>query len=327
MLTKKPTLHPVSSNGAHMQNDPKSRALSVARGLGCRDLMDAGNGMFFAKLIVSPSVAKRILDEHNPFNRGVLKGHVEYLVKAIKGGHWRVTHQAIAFDLDGNLLDGQHRLLACVLAEVEIECVACIYDGQIAANALDMGKPRTWVDYRKLLGGPGPEVNARIQSSLRGMLVYAYGKGTWAKASPHEMDAMLEEWSDHVRWTDQAFGKNKRRAVSRAPVVAAFTVAHSLRRFRHDVLARAIEILTNDASTVSTPGEQTVALFRAWLQTDRAADYGHRWREVIYILTTHVIVAMQDDSYFNVNDYSGGSKKSKKMLEELLERGAAFGPG
>lgn len=62
-------------------------------------------------IIVTPRTAARML-EHNTCNRPVRPGHVKNLAAAMARGEWHETHQGIAFDINGNLIDGQHRLLA-----------------------------------------------------------------------------------------------------------------------------------------------------------------------------------------------------------------------
>lgn len=49
-------------------------------------------------------------------NRPISKMNVARYAAEMKAGRWKLTHQGIAFDVDGWLKDGQHRLLAIVLA-------------------------------------------------------------------------------------------------------------------------------------------------------------------------------------------------------------------
>lgn len=50
-------------------------------------------------------------------NRPLVRGSVEEKLEAILGSGWRFNHQGIAFDNDGWLIDGQHRLEAIVRAD------------------------------------------------------------------------------------------------------------------------------------------------------------------------------------------------------------------
>ena len=61
---------------------------------------------------ITPDMAKKILAHRNKNNRPIRYTHLEKLSEAIEKDEWKVTNQGIAFDADGNLIDGQHRLAA-----------------------------------------------------------------------------------------------------------------------------------------------------------------------------------------------------------------------
>jgi hypothetical protein len=70
---------------------------------------------------ITPEWAENILKNHNPKNRIVNDAFVARLARDIKAGAFVTTHQGIAFDTDGNLLDGQHRLAAIVFAKKSVD--------------------------------------------------------------------------------------------------------------------------------------------------------------------------------------------------------------
>ena len=43
-----------------------------------------------------------------------------WIARDMKAGHWRLTHQGIAFDPAGVLIDGQHRLWAIVESDTTL---------------------------------------------------------------------------------------------------------------------------------------------------------------------------------------------------------------
>lgn len=63
---------------------------------------------------VTPEMAREWL-QANTDNRPLRSGHVESLRAAFARGEYKLTHQGIAFDDDGVVLDGQHRLHAIAL--------------------------------------------------------------------------------------------------------------------------------------------------------------------------------------------------------------------
>ena len=70
--------------------------------------------------IVTPSMAAKWL-ERNTKNRRLSLPRVNAIAADIMNNSFVTTHQGIAFDEDGNLLDGQHRLHAIVNSNIPVE--------------------------------------------------------------------------------------------------------------------------------------------------------------------------------------------------------------
>lgn len=69
-----------------------------------------------AKLVtVTPELAQEWLGK-NEFNRSPRSATVREYEQAMRDGLWRITGDTIKFDKNGRLIDGQHRLMACVRA-------------------------------------------------------------------------------------------------------------------------------------------------------------------------------------------------------------------
>jgi len=69
---------------------------------------------------VTPKKAAEWL-EANTANRPISTSVVRGFAEAMRRGEWVVTHQGIAFDVNGVLIDGQHRLAAIVEADVAVD--------------------------------------------------------------------------------------------------------------------------------------------------------------------------------------------------------------
>jgi hypothetical protein len=72
---------------------------------------------------LTPEWALDILENHNPCNRAVSEPVVQAYANDMINGRWVVTHQGMAFDADGNLVDGQHRCWAVVFSGKTIQCL------------------------------------------------------------------------------------------------------------------------------------------------------------------------------------------------------------
>ena len=62
---------------------------------------------------ITPDLASAML-RHNTRNRKMRARGLDRMVRSMTNGLWMFTHQGIAFDWHGDLLDGQHRLQAIV---------------------------------------------------------------------------------------------------------------------------------------------------------------------------------------------------------------------
>lgn len=72
----------------------------------------------FELVLITPQLAAEWLGMNVEINRSVRNAKVASIARDIKNGAWRITHQAIAFDWEGKLIDGQHRLRAIVKSEI-----------------------------------------------------------------------------------------------------------------------------------------------------------------------------------------------------------------
>lgn len=68
--------------------------------------------MYSQEELVTPAHARAILDHKNPRNRPVNRALVRRKLDDMQRGDYILNPQGISFDHDGNLLDGQHTLIA-----------------------------------------------------------------------------------------------------------------------------------------------------------------------------------------------------------------------
>ena len=94
---------------------------------------------------VTPAMAKTML-ESNADNRNKRGWWVSGLANMMKRGEWITTHQGVAFDESGKLIDGQHRLEAIVEAEMTIPMLVVTGVSNQAYKVLDNGIKRTLSD-------------------------------------------------------------------------------------------------------------------------------------------------------------------------------------
>lgn len=92
--------------------------------------------------VITPQLAEKLL-EHNTRNRKILQTKVDQYVKDMKAGFWVENGENIKFDDTGRLIDGQHRLTACVQSGVPF--ITTLTTGLSDPNAfktIDTGRTR-----------------------------------------------------------------------------------------------------------------------------------------------------------------------------------------
>jgi hypothetical protein len=117
---------------------------------------------------VTPGIADEWLKKNNPKNRSIGRNHVARLTADMKAGRWHLTHQGIAFDADGQLVDGQHRLTAVMQSGATVEMAVFFYEGK-APPGIDMAKSRSFGDELALSGRTGKEMSKRVAAACVAM--------------------------------------------------------------------------------------------------------------------------------------------------------------
>lgn len=92
---------------------------------------------------VTPEIAAKWLERNHPQNRPINWKRVEAMANDIRAGDWKLTHQAIAFDGQGNLIDGQHRLQAVVQAGTSVQMLVVRNDEGSFHDPIDRGVSRS----------------------------------------------------------------------------------------------------------------------------------------------------------------------------------------
>lgn len=151
--------------------------------------------------VVTPERATEWLG-HNTLNRNVKRAVVALYARDLLDGRWRFTGESVKFSKSGRLLDGQHRLLALVQANVSAYILVVRGLEEDAQDVMDSGAKRTAANALQLHG----EKNSGLLASAVSMVI-----------------------------TD---GAAHRRSVSNAEVVAAVSVDDTIRTVACEIIPR-----------------------------------------------------------------------------------------
>lgn len=120
---------------------------------------------------ITPQMAESWL-EKNKENRPVRDDHVAMLGREMFEGRWELNGEAIVFDYDGNLLDGQHRLWAAYEKRVSFTSVVVRGVAPEVFSTIDSGMKRSAGD---VLGKAGLAYGTLTAAALRLVNFYETG--------------------------------------------------------------------------------------------------------------------------------------------------------
>ena len=95
---------------------------------------------------ITPALAEYIIKNRNGANRTPNTAKIDEYIHAMETKRWPVTGSTIVFSKGGFLLDGQHRLLACIRADVPITTFVVFNIPDSAFAMIDIGRKRSNVD-------------------------------------------------------------------------------------------------------------------------------------------------------------------------------------
>lgn len=100
---------------------------------------------------VTPEIAEQYLSK-NIKNRSVSQSRVLGYSNDMKEGRWLFNPNPISFDVTGELIDGQHRLLAVIESGLEVDMLI-LHGAPVASKEIiDFNRPRSASDILKIEG-------------------------------------------------------------------------------------------------------------------------------------------------------------------------------
>ncbi len=146
---------------------------------------------------IGPAEAQDLLDKHNPRNRTWSPKTFSKYVRAIEANDWQFVGDPIRIDVDGNLIDGQHRLRAVVETGATLEFVVIRGLATETQRYMDAGRGRSAADQLKIEGMASAPLAASIATCAmrweRGDILAQY-----LKFSPFEVVDWTESHLDIV---------------------------------------------------------------------------------------------------------------------------------
>lgn len=225
---------------------------------------------------VTPQMAKKWLVQ-NTSNRPISASTLNGMIRDLQNGKFDYNGESIKIATDGRIIDGQHRLEACVQSGISFRTVVVFGLPFEVQGSIDVGNPRKYSHQLALRGVANAETVASIvrRIALWNSNVYFSRGGRRAKPTRPELDALLNQFSVQIEKAAQ-FAEAHAKGVG---------VAKSIIGLTHFIFSRhSIEDADDFLTKVST-GENmeydhpAMALRRRIVNEKEKVGVGHRINE------------------------------------------------
>lgn len=179
-------------------------------------------------ITVTPDMAKSWLHHRNiERNRTFSQRLAAEWADAMRNGKWKTTHQGIAFDWDGFLLDGQHRLGAIVIVDKPVDLDIRVGCDPATFDVLDTGRKRNARQLVKHTHANIISPAARFLGSLDGTITTGFIRRGIYATSPTIAEVLqtLEKWPETDRLAASASYCRTRGQILASPHLAVLAQA------------------------------------------------------------------------------------------------------
>lgn len=114
--------------------------------------------------VITPRTAEQYM-KRNSGNRPIHQRTVRKYTEDMANGRWMVSSQGIGFDTNGRLVDGQHRLLACIASGVSFTTVVAHGLAPEVFKVIDTHDKRSGGQIATIAGIPNGNASAALLNS------------------------------------------------------------------------------------------------------------------------------------------------------------------
>jgi hypothetical protein len=161
---------------------------------------------------ITPEMARTLIaNTEGRLQRAPHRSTIAEYSSAMKRGEWTLNYQPIQIGIDGNVLDGQHRLKACIESNVPFQTLIIENVPEVVFDSMDRGRSRTLGDILSARSIENYNSVAATISVLHTINLNLYSlsassKGSTSlsgdkrkyRVSPSQMDKFLEKNPDFI---------------------------------------------------------------------------------------------------------------------------------
>jgi hypothetical protein len=150
-------------------------------------------------------------------NRKASRAKVDRHAAEMKAGRWLTTHQGIAFDTDGRLIDGRHRLMAVAASGLTIRMWVFPEQTRDTFDVIDTGYARAASQF---LPSVAPTLAAGAVRYIAAAVDREYGGIYRNKMLLHEVLEVHRQWPELESWAAKVNGSRSVAGIPPSPLLA-----------------------------------------------------------------------------------------------------------
>lgn len=187
-----------SENSRKFRLSNLSEAMAAAKML--QNIEKSKNSAFSEIMTITPTDAKNLLGK-NPNNRALNQKLIKTIAEDIVSNRWMLNGESIIISKEGELNDGQHRLLAICLANKPVQALVFFGADRDSRHTVDISKPRTVANLLSMEGIPN-YIHASAIAKI--YLHYRHGKFSDGGSAFSTKQQIRQEYLDYSTEIDDS---------------------------------------------------------------------------------------------------------------------------
>lgn len=204
------------------------------------------------QVLVTPEMAEKWLEGRAP-NRKIRENTAIRYAEDMDAGKWHESHEGLAFDDNGQLIDGQHRLLAITLAQKPVKFLVTRGLSRESLKTMNRGEKRTIADNITL--GTGRTTSTAMAAAAHAIL--RMRNGSKANYGIDDVEEVLRKYDEGFSWAFTFISQKKPRSL--AALHAIIIRCYYSPKVKRQRLEHVMEVL---ASGIAADPEEDFAIIK-----------------------------------------------------------------
>lgn len=279
------------------------------------------NGITIEVLFITPLKAQEFLKRNIENNRSINLRYVSNYAEEMASDKWVFNGDTIRFDKDGNLIDGQHRLMAIVKSGATIPCLVVTNLEKHALSTIDVGRKRSLGVILKMEYGITSYYSQKASVTKALLMPFRRSESPFFVSKAHvlteqQLISLYFDNQEAIDFSVQSFGGKNPMAIVSSVVARAWYFEN------HQMLSRFLEVV-NTGFANSEQEHAAVALHK-FLYGEKDADSRLQGYELFQKTQNALKAFLSKKPIKHIKSYQGEYKTVQSGIHWIIESDAPY---